>query len=279
MRLNKALHDPEVTKRLQCLETNVVEPFQELPPTSMPQLALGESSLMERHFELSVIIPTYIEARNLHELYCRILNTLTSYDFEVIFVDDNSPDGTAELALKIGEEYGNVQVLKRIEKSGLSSAVLDGIGLARSDIVVVMDADLQHPPETLLSMIKKAYEGYDIVVASRYIPGGNIMNWNSLRRCISKGGILLAHTLLSQTRSVKDPVSGFFMFRKQIIDKIKINASGFKILVEILAKGKYESLAEIPFKFRCRQNGNSKFNAEVIISYILFILKLKLGMF
>jgi len=245
----------------------------------MPRLALDDPSLMEQHFELSVVIPTYKEARNLDELYGRILKTLRLYNFEVIFVDDNSPDGTAELAQKIGEEYGNVQVLKRTGKNGLSSAVLDGIGLARSDIVVVMDADLQHPPEELLGMMKKASEGYDIVVASRYIPGGSITNWRSLRRCISKGGILLAHALLPETRYVKDPVSGFFMFRKQIIDGMKINASGFKILVEILAKGNHQSLAEVPFKFRSRMNGDSKFNARVIFDYVIFILKLRLGMF
>jgi dolichol-phosphate mannosyltransferase len=273
------LHYPEVKERLQRLETELAEPTQELLALLIPQLAPEDLSLEEERFELSVVIPTYKEAKNLRELYDRIFKTLRLYDFEVIFVDDNSPDGTAELAQKIGGVYGNVQVLKRNGKNGLSSAVLDGIGLARSDIVVVMDADLQHPPEALLGMVEKAFEGYDIVVGSRYIPGGSIANWSALRRCISKGGILLAHALLPETRAVKDPVSGFFMFRKQVIDRKEINASGFKILIEILMKGNHRSLAEVPFRFRSRQKGDSKFDARVIMDYIIFILKLRLGMF
>jgi dolichol-phosphate mannosyltransferase len=264
---------------LQRLEMDVAEPNQELLSLSLPQLATGDLSLSEQRFELSVVVPTYKEAKNLRELHDRIQKTLRLYNFEVIFVDDNSPDGTAELAREIGEEYGNIRVLKRNGKNGLSSAVLDGLGLARSDIVVVMDADLQHPPEALLGMVEKAFEGYDIVVGSRYIPGGSITNWSSLRRCISKGGIMLAHALLPETRSVKDPVSGFFMFRKQVVDGVRINASGFKILVEILAKGNHQSLAEFPFRFMSRQNGDSKFNAGIIIDYIMFVLKLRLGIF
>jgi len=263
---------------LQRLETEIAEPTQELLALSVPPLVPTDLSLEAERFELSIVIPTYKEAKNLRALYDRIFKTLRLYDFEVIFVDDNSPDGTAELAREIGEAYGNVRVLKRNGKSGLSSAVLDGMGLARSDLVVVMDADLQHPPEDLFDMVEKALEGYDIVVASRYMPGGSIANWSALRRCVSRGGIMLAHALLPETRAVRDPVSGFFLFRKRAIDGIRINASGFKILVEILAKGNYRSIAEVPFRFRSRMNGDSKFNAKVIMDYVIFIMKLRLGL-
>jgi dolichol-phosphate mannosyltransferase len=263
---------------LQRLEMGGAKPNQELLPLSIPPLATGDLSLAEQRFELSLVVPTYKEAKNLRELYDRIQKTLRLYNFEVIFVDDNSPDGTAELAQEIGEEYGNVQVLKRRGKKGIYSAVLDGIGLVRSDMVVVMDADLQHPPEDLFEMMKKTSEGYDIVVASRYIPGGSIANWSYLRRCISKGGILLTHALLPGTRCVKDPHSGFFVFRKQIIDGKKMSASG-KMLPQILVKGSHQSLAEFPFRFMSRQNGDSKFNAGIIIDYIMFVLKLRLGIF
>jgi dolichol-phosphate mannosyltransferase len=264
---------------LQRLETEIAEPCQDLVALSIPQLVPEALPPVEQCFELSLVIPTYKEAGNLRELYSRISRALRLRNFEVIFVDDGSPDGTAELAREIGDEYGNVQVRRRNGKGGLSSAVLEGMGLARSDIVVVMDADLQHPPEALLGMLEKASEGHDIVVASRYAPGGSIANWGALRRCISKGGIMLAHALLPETRAVRDPVSGFFMFRRQVVDGVKINASGFKILVEILAKGNYGSLAECPFSFRSRQNGDSKFNARIIFDYLLFVLKLRLGRF
>ena len=264
---------------MQRLETEVAVPGQELLSLSLPALTPEAISPVEESFELSLVIPTFKEAENLRELYSRITKTLRLYNFEVIFVDDNSPDGTAELAMDIGRNFGNVQVLKRNGKGGLSSAVLEGMGMARSDLVIVMDADLQHPPEALLGMVEKAFQGHDIVIASRYIPGGSIANWTALRRCISKGGIMLAHALLPETRKVRDPVSGFFMFRRQVVDGVKINASGFKILVEILAKGNYRTLAEYPFRFRSRMNGDSKFNAGIIMDYFLFVLRLRLGWF
>lgn len=263
---------------MQNLETKFADPTNDLLALSIPQLAPEDLSPQEEPLEISLVIPTFKEAKNLRELYDRIFRTLRLYNFEVIFVDDGSPDGTAELAKDIGEEFGNVQVLQRQGKKGIYSAVLDGIGLVRSEMVIVMDADLQHPPETLFEMMKKASEGSDIVVASRYIPGGSVENWSTLRRCISKGGIMLTHALLPKTRCVRDPHSGFFMFRKQIIEGKEMSPSG-KMLPQILEKGDHKSLAEIPLKFKSRMNGDSKFNAGVIMDYILFVLRLRLGRF
>ena len=133
-------------------------------------------------YKCSIIIPTYNEKENIPELTRRIYESLSSIDFEVIFVDDNSPDNTAEVAEKLAEAYGNIKVLRRPVKLGLASAVLDGVKVAAGNIIAVMDADLQHPPEVLPLMFEKVRYGYDIVVASRYVDGGDIESWSVLRR-------------------------------------------------------------------------------------------------
>ena len=161
-------------------------------------------------WSLSIIVPTYNEAENIPELLDRIEGTLRGESFEVIIVDDDSSDGTADLAEEFGEKYKNVKVLRRRGKLGLGSAVVDGMEVAGGDIVAVMDADLQHPPELLPKMLEKADEGYDVVVASRYVKGGGVERWGFLRRLISLGAVSLAHLLFPRTRVVRDTVSGFF---------------------------------------------------------------------
>ncbi|MEM3660048.1 MAG: glycosyltransferase [Thermoproteota archaeon] len=118
-------------------------------------------------------MPTYNEAANIPELLERVETSLKGLEAEIVFVDDNSPDGTAELAETLGEKYGNVKVLKRPYKMGLGSAVLHGVKLAEAEFVAVMDADLQHPPELLPEMLEKVKQGYVLAVASRYVEGGS----------------------------------------------------------------------------------------------------------
>jgi dolichol-phosphate mannosyltransferase len=228
--------------------------------------------------EVSLIVPTYEEARNVCELVERIEKSLDKFNFEIIIVDDASPDGTAEVAEKLREIYRNIKILRRPRKMGLASAVLDGVRFAESDIIAVMDADLQHPPELLPRMLEKIYEGHDIVVASRYVEGGNIEGLSLPRKLVSKGAVKLAHLLLPKTRAVEDPVSGFFLSRKHVIKGASIlNSSGFKILVEVLASGKYNSVVEIPYTFKSRKKGESKLSLREIFNYILLLLKLRLS--
>jgi len=159
---------------------------------------------------LSIVVPTYNEAQNIRELIERVESSLKGFNFEIIVVDDSSPDGTADIAEELGGKYGNVKVIRRPAKLGLASAVLEGMKLAKYDAMAVMDADLQHPPELLPKLLEKAVEGYDVVVASRYVEGGRTERWSTTRRMISRGAILLAHFLLPKTRAVRDAVSGFF---------------------------------------------------------------------
>ena len=223
--------------------------------------------------KLSIIVPTYNEAQNVPELFKRIEASLKGIPHEVIVVDDNSPDGTASIAQALGGE--RVKVYKRDRRMGLTSAILDGVKLAKSDLIAVMDADLQHPPELLPKMLEKVEEGHDIVIASRYVKGGGIRGWSPIRKLISRGAIALAHLLLPKTRSVRDPVSGFFLVKRAIMRDLKVaNPSGFKILLEILAKASYSSVAEVPYVFEARRAGKSKLNLKEIVNYIPFLLKL-----
>ena len=225
--------------------------------------------------KLSIIVPTYNEAQNLPELFNRIRASLKDVPYEIIVVDDNSPDGTAGIAEKL-RKHEEVKVYKRNCRMGLTSAILDGVRLAESSLIAVMDADLQHPPELLPMMLKKIDEGYDIVIASRYVKGGQIIGWSLIRRAISRGAIALAHLLLPKTRSVKDPVSGFFLVKKEIIRNLKaVNPSGFKILLEILTRASCGSIAEVPYVFTSRRRGESKLSLKEVINYIHFLLKLR----
>jgi len=225
--------------------------------------------------KLSIIVPTYNEAQNLPELFKRIEAPLKGIPHEVIVVDDNSPDGTASVAQGL-RKHGNVKVYRRNRRMGLSSAIMDGVKLAESDLIAVMDADLQHPPELLPRMLKRMSKGHDIVIASRYVEGERIKDWDLIRRAVSKGAIALAHLLLPKTRSVKDPISGFFLVKRAVIEHLEIiNPSGFKILLEILARASYGSIAEVPYIFTSRRRGKSKLSLKEVINYVHFLLKLR----
>jgi len=219
--------------------------------------------------KISVIVPTYNEAGNIKKLIPMIDYVLEDYDYEIVVVDDNSPDGTAEVAKKLAEIYP-VKVLVREKKKGLASAILYGFMNANGDVLGVIDADLQHPPELLKEMAKKIKDGYDIVIASRYVEGGGIEGWSFHRILISKVAILLARPLTN----VKDPMSGCFLLKRKVIDGVNFNPTGYKLLLEILVKGNYEKVAEVPYIFRERLHGQSKLGIGEILRYIRLLLRL-----
>lgn len=224
--------------------------------------------------KLSIIVPTYNERENLKELVERIFNSLKGSKFELIIVDDNSPDGTGKLADKLASERKNMTVVHRQGKLGLGTAVLDGVKVADGEVIGVMDADLQHPPELLKTMLEKAEDGADIVIASRYIEGGKTEGWSFFRKAVSKGATWLSHLSLPQTKKVKDTQSGYFLFKRQVIENVPIDVKGFKLLVEILAKGKYKKVVEVPYTFKIRKAGKSKLGSMQILSYVKQLLRL-----
>jgi len=230
---------------------------------------------MEREVELTVIVPTYNEKDNIPILLERIDKALSNHGikYEVIIVDDNSPDGTADVAERLSNKYP-VRVLRRPGKLGLSSAVLDGVKLARSEVVAVMDADLQHPPEVLPKLYMRIKDGCEIVIASRYVRGGSTKGWSLLRKLISRVAIAIAHMLIPKSRAVKDVMSGYFMLRRDVISSAVLNPRGFKILLEIIAKARYSNVCEVPYTFDIRRYGESKLSSKEVINYVLHVLSL-----
>jgi len=215
---------------------------------------------------LSIIIPTYNEKKNLEELAKRIFNALKPHyiQYELIIVDDNSPDGTAEYAESLKSKY-DIRVIRRPHKISLASAAINGFKAATGDIYCVMDADLSHPPDALYDMYKKIEnEGYDLVVGSRLVKGGGAKRWPWYRRIVS----IVAQSLARPLTTVRDNTSGFFMLKKRVVDNAELNPIGFKILLEILAKGNYEKVMEYPIVFADREGGKSKLRTRQIFEYL-----------
>ncbi|WP_048166034.1 glycosyltransferase [Palaeococcus pacificus] len=222
---------------------------------------------------ISIIVPTYNERDNLEELFKRISGSLRGHDFEIVVVDDDSPDKTWEKAQKLSKIYP-VKVIRRKNEKGLSSAVIRGFSEAEGDVFVVMDADLQHPPEVIPKLIERIENGADIAVASRYVKGGKVENWYWYRRLISKGAIMIGRVALPKIRHVRDPVSGFFALKREVVEGIELNPVGFKILLEILIKGRYSRIEEIPFTFGLRNAGESKLSQKQIFNYLRHLWRL-----
>jgi dolichol-phosphate mannosyltransferase len=212
------------------------------------------------------VIPTYNEKDNIEELVSRIEAACSSAGIgvEIVIVDDNSPDGTGALAESLSKEH-QVRVVHREGKLGLSSAVLEGFKAASGEVLAVMDADLSHPPEKLPEMYSSISSGEaELVFGSRYVKGGSVEDWPFHRRFISKGATLFARGLTK----IRDPMSGFFMLRRSVIAGAELNPIGYKIGLEILVKGKYSKVVEVPIAFADRKAGKSKLGATEYLKYI-----------
>jgi dolichol-phosphate mannosyltransferase len=222
---------------------------------------------------VSIIIPTYNEHGNIESLVHGLGSALAGHSYQIVFIDDNSSDGTAELAESLKNKHP-IKVIVRRDQRGLASAVVDGLSHTSGQIIAVMDADLQHPPPVVPDLLLAMEKGADIAVASRYVPGGGCQGWSLTRRLISRGAIFLAHLLLPATRPVSDPMSGFFMFKREVVTGAHLNPAGYKILLEILMVGKYQKVTEVPFTFVTRQKGQSKLNARQQTDYLRHIFSL-----
>lgn len=221
---------------------------------------------------ISLVIPTYNEKEGLPLLVKKIFEVLksSSIEGEVVIVDDNSPDGTGEAAEALGKEYP-IQVIHRSGKLGLSSAVIEGFKKAKGEILGVMDADFSHDPGIIPDLVNAIVkDGADIAIGSRYIKGGGIRNWPFKRVLISKVAVLLAKPLTP----VKDITSGYLFIRKEVIENVKLNPIGFKILLEIIIKGKYKKYMEVPYTFVDRAAGKSKMNSKEVVNYLIQLVDL-----
>ncbi len=211
---------------------------------------------------LSVIIPTRDERENIAPLLDAMRAALAGLDYELVFVDD-STDGTDELLAGIARSDPRVTVLHRREdwgdRLGLGNAVAAGFERTRGEVIGVCDADLQHPPAMLPALVRRLDEAQaDIVVASRYLPGADSPGLGPWRRIVSRLSRLLAWAVLGGARRSSDPLSGLFVVRRTVIDGVTLRPVGFKILLEILVRGRYRGVAEVPYVFGERQGGRTK---------------------
>jgi dolichol-phosphate mannosyltransferase len=223
--------------------------------------------------ELSIITPTYNESANIEELVRRVDEALQGVRWELIIVDDDSPDGTAEVARRLSTREARVRCIRRIGRRGLASACIEGMLSSSAPFLAVMDADLQHDPSALprmLTMLRA--DAADLVIGSRYVDGGSVGEWDSRRQAISRFAIRLS-TLVTR-RAITDPVSGFFMLKREVLDACvsKLSALGFKILLDIVASSdRSVRIAEVPIRFGARHSGETKLSGAVVWEYLLLL--------
>lgn len=231
-------------------------------------------------FDLSIILPTFNESKNIGIIVNRLEESLKGISWEAIFVDDNSPDETYEIVKNIARNNNRVRCIRRIGRRGLAGACIEGILSSSSPFVAVMDSDLQHDETLLPIMLGKLIEGWDLAIGSRYIEGGSsLCGFNKTRQIGSSLATDLAKRLLKV--EVLDPMSGFFMIRRSKFEEIAPHLSndGFKLLLDLLTQLKNCKIIEIPFKFRNRVHGDSKLDALVTLDYLgLLINKISKGL-
>lgn len=215
---------------------------------------------------LSIVVPTYNERERLPMLVAAVFEAYAaeSLDGELVIVDDNSPDGTGAIADELARRY-RITVIHRAGKLGLGTAVVEGFAAATAPVVGVIDADLSHPPAMLprmLAVLRRRHA--DVVVASRYIPGGGTRNWPMTRLWMSRLACALAFGLTP----VSDATSGFFLIRRDLAREVQIKAGGFKICLELLVRGRPARVVEVPYVFENRTAGQSKMNLEEAGGYV-----------
>ena len=238
------------------------------------------SSELTHPIRFSLVLPTYNERENIESVVkrlTRILDRALPNDYELIVVDDDSPDRTWELAQSLKSQYPQLQVMRRQQERGLSTAVIRGWQAARGQVLGVIDADLQHPPEVLLQLLEQVDRGADLAVASRHADGGGVSTWSATRRFLSRGAQTLGLVLLPQVLSrVTDPMSGYFLVRRSAIADVRLNPLGYKILIEVLGRGQVDRIAEVGYVFQEREVGESKVTWRQYQEYLHHLLRLRI---
>jgi dolichol-phosphate mannosyltransferase len=226
--------------------------------------------------KFALVIPTLCEAENIGGLLDSVRAVLDPLKtpYEILVVDDDSSDGTGELVSMISQRDPRVRLLVRKGERGLSGAILHGWQNTDAGILGVMDADLQHPPELLPELLAAIQDGRDMVIGSRYTPGGGVGGWNPVRKLLSSAAVWVTWPIQRRQIRAKDPMSGFFMLRRNCLQRIPFQRSGFKLLLEILVRGHIKSVAEVPFAFGSRYRGASKANFRVAWDYGLLLMRL-----
>jgi len=226
--------------------------------------------------KLALVVPTLNEVANIERTLQRIRSSLDPLEipYEVIIVDDDSRDGIVDVVRKITASDPRVRLLVRRNARGLGGAVVHGWERSEAEIVGVIDADLQHPPEFLPHLWKAMESGVDVAVASRYAEHGSLRNWHPVRQGLSRLAIWLTWPLQKPAVRVQDPMSGFFLVRRDCIRNLRLETQGFKILLEILVRGNIQSVTEVPFSFGPREAGKSKAGIKEGLHYLSLLVRL-----
>jgi dolichol-phosphate mannosyltransferase len=233
----------------------------------------------ECRVDLAVVLPTYNERENIAEVISRLEDALQGLCWEAIFVDDDSPDGTAELLRAFGRRDARVRLLHRVGRRGLSSACIEGIMATSANYVAVMDADLQHDETILPKMLTQLRDrALDIVVGTRNAQGGSMGQFSSKRVLLSRLGQKISNAVCRCELS--DPMSGFFLLNRSFFLEVvhSLQGGGFKILVDLLASSERPvRFGEVGYRFRNRKNGDSKLDANTAVEYLFLVVNKLLG--
>ncbi|HZS99928.1 MAG TPA: polyprenol monophosphomannose synthase [Terriglobales bacterium] len=226
--------------------------------------------------KLALVVPTLNEAGNIERLLNEVSDSLRplGLPYEIVVVDDNSTDTTADIVLNYAQRDPHVRLLSRKEEKGLAGAVIHGWVHTDANLLGVIDADLQHPPSLLPGLLGAMADGSDIAIASRYAAKDGVKGWNPIRVAISRMSTLATLPFQRKGIRVKDPMSGFFIVRRDAIDGLEFESKGFKLLLEILVRGRIQSAKEIPFQFGLRHAGKSKAGTAVALHFLQLLGKL-----
>jgi len=230
--------------------------------------------------DLSVVLPTHNEAPHIDEVVEQLiasLGAIPALSYEIIIVDDDSPDRTWEKALSLAHKFPQVRAIRRQGERGLSTAVLRGWQMARGEVVGAMDADLQHPPQTIAELWRAMTHGADLAVASRYIEGGGVSDWRLGRRMISRAAQLMGLVVLPEVAGkLSDPMSGYFLIRRSSLEGRELKPVGYKILLEVLARGDIGKISEVPYIFREGDHIASRVSPSVGAQYLRHLGRIRI---
>lgn len=253
-----------------------------LLPNPKGTLLIQEIESVKPVPRLSLITPTYQESENIPALVQQLTSLLDAElpgQYELIVVDDDSPDHTWEVAQSLMEKYPQLRVMRRTQERGLSSAVIRGWQMAQGEILGVIDADLQHPPGILAQLLQAMTPRVDLAVASRHAEEGGVSDWSFIRRFLSRGAQILGLFILPGVLGrVSDPMSGYFLVRRDAIAGKILHPAGYKILIEVIARGDIRRVAEVGYVFQERTEGESKVTWKQYIEYLQHLIRLRFSL-
>ena len=262
----------------------ISDSFSSLTPAPTGKLLVKEQPELlsfdgNSAIRLSLVIPTFNESANVESLITQLSNLLDPIlpnAYELILVDDDSPDKTWEVAQKVMLSFPHLKVMRRTSEKGLSTAVIRGWQVAQGEVLGVIDADLQHPPQTLINLWEEITRGADLALASRHVEGGGVSEWSFIRRFLSRGAQTLGLIIVPEVVGrLSDPMSGFFLIRRRCLLNRPLSPLGYKILLEVVGRGKVGWIGEVGYVFQERKHGESKVTRKQYIDYVIHLLRLR----